>query len=145
MSQEINSHFDIDFLDHVAIRVKDLELSAQWYSEVLGLKKMQLEHWGPFPIFMLARKTGVALFPSQEREIPSSLVTAKSCVDHFAFQVTAENYNKAKAKFNNLEISFDEQDHHYFNSIYLRDPDDHTVELTTLAVEASPFYRGLIS
>jgi predicted metalloenzyme YecM len=33
--------FKIDFLDHVAIRVKDMEVSARWYEEVLR----------PFPTF----------------------------------------------------------------------------------------------
>lgn len=145
MSQKTNNAFDIDFLDHVAIRVKDLELSVQWYSEVLGLKKIQLEQWGPYPIFMLAGKTGIALFPIQEQEIARSKGPVKGCVDHFAFQVTSENYNKAKSRFNDLGITFKEQDHHYLHSIYIQDPDDHTVELTTLVVAASQFYKGLIS
>lgn len=57
--------FEIDFLDHVAIRVKDLEVSARWYEEVLGLKRYELTQWKPFPLFLLAGKTGVALFPAQ--------------------------------------------------------------------------------
>lgn len=145
MSQKSNNAFDIDFLDHVAIRVKDLDLSVQWYAEVLGLKKMQLHHWGPYPIFMLAGKTGIALFPIQKQEIANPQVTATRCVDHFAFQVTLENYKKAKAKFKGIGISYKEQDHHYLHSIYIQDPDNHTVELTTLVVEPKQFYEGLIS
>jgi len=58
------SAFNIEFLDHVAIRVKDISISANWYKTVLGLKRYQLPEWGEFPIFMLANKTGVALFPA---------------------------------------------------------------------------------
>ncbi|MEZ4794777.1 MAG: VOC family protein [Flavobacteriaceae bacterium] len=50
--------FHIDFLDHVALRVRDLEVSVAWYEKVLGLKKYQLPEWGPFPIFMLSGKSG---------------------------------------------------------------------------------------
>ena len=31
--------FNINFLDHVAIRVKDMDVSIEWYSRVMGLKK----------------------------------------------------------------------------------------------------------
>ena len=42
--------FTINFLDHVAIYVKDMETSIAWYSKVMGLKKYQLEAWGEFPV-----------------------------------------------------------------------------------------------
>ena len=32
----------INFLDHVAIRVADLEVSAVWYEKVLGMKRRKL-------------------------------------------------------------------------------------------------------
>jgi catechol 2,3-dioxygenase-like lactoylglutathione lyase family enzyme len=44
----------IEFLDHVAIRVADIEASAKWYEKVLGLKRYQLPEWGDFPIFLLS-------------------------------------------------------------------------------------------
>ncbi|HMU46925.1 MAG TPA: VOC family protein [Chitinophagaceae bacterium] len=44
---------DIRFLDHVAIRVKDLTISADWYQKVLGLKKNQAPEWGEFPSYYL--------------------------------------------------------------------------------------------
>lgn len=56
------SKFKIEFLDHVALHVKNIEASATWYENVLGLKRYQLPEWGEFPIFMLTNKSGIALF-----------------------------------------------------------------------------------
>ena len=68
----MNGHekFEIRFLDHVAIRVADIEISAKWYEDVLGLKKYELKEWGAVPVFMLANKTGLALFPAIETHEP---------------------------------------------------------------------------
>ncbi|MFT6416999.1 MAG: catechol 2,3-dioxygenase-like lactoylglutathione lyase family enzyme [Dokdonia sp.] len=145
MSQKVNNDFNIEFLDHVAIRVKDVTLSAKWYADVLGLKKVQLEKWGSFPIFMLSGKSGVALFPSDIEKKTKPLASKDVKIDHFAFHVTAENFEKAKAKFTALGIAYKQEDHHYFYSIYIKDPDDHTVELTTIKVDASEFYNGSVS
>jgi catechol 2,3-dioxygenase-like lactoylglutathione lyase family enzyme len=143
MSQKVNNDFNIEFLDHVAIRVKDMELSVKWYHVVLGLKKVQLKEWGPFPIFMLSGRSGVALFPSDSGTNSKPLATKDVKIDHFAFHVTAQNFEKAKAKFTALGIAFRQEDHHYFYSVYIQDPDDHTVELTTINTDADEFYKGL--
>ena len=132
---------DIRFLDHVAIRVKDLEVSASWYQEVLGLKKYQLKEWGPFPIFMLAGKSGVALFPIKKSANTSDEAIGRKTIDHFAFNVDRDNFEKAKTRFELMGIDYSLQDHHYFYSIYIKDPDDHTVELTTIMVDENLFYR----
>ena len=41
-------NFKVLQLDHVAIRVKDMEKSARWYADVLGFKRVQAEEWGAF-------------------------------------------------------------------------------------------------
>jgi catechol 2,3-dioxygenase-like lactoylglutathione lyase family enzyme len=132
---------EIDFLDHVAIRVKDLEVSAKWYEKVLGLKKYQLPEWGDFPIFMLANKSGVALFPAKISDAELDRQSKNVKIDHFAFNVNKANFEKAKKKYNELDLDFNIQDHHYFHSIYTKDPDGHTVELTTLVVDEQSFYE----
>jgi len=78
----------LGFLDHVAIRVNDMELSANWYEQVLDLKKRKLEKWGDFPIFMLSGKCGIALFPAnlEDASLPQSSNNIK--IDHFAFHVS---------------------------------------------------------
>ena len=132
--------FKLAFLDHVAIRVKDLQISAEWYQEVLGLKKYQLPEWGVFPIFMLSNKTGVALFPANTDDSPLDPLSRNVKIDHFAFNVTKENFELAQKRYTDLKLDFTIQDHHYFHSIYTKDPDGHTVELTTIVVDEKAFY-----
>jgi len=133
--------FSINFLDHVAIRVKDMQTSINWYSKVLGLNMYKLEKWGEFPVFMLAEKSGIAIFPANldDDKLPQNSKNIK--IDHFAFNVSNEDFNKAKVYFNKINENFVFQDHYYFHSIYLKDPDKHTVELTTLLVDESEFYK----
>ena len=76
--------FQIDFLDHVAIRVTDLETSAQWYEKVLGLQRYSPEAWQPFPIFLLAGKTGIALFPANPSDVTLDAQSKNVKIDHFA-------------------------------------------------------------
>ncbi|WP_166965791.1 VOC family protein [Yeosuana marina] len=133
--------FDINFLDHVAIRVKDINDSVNWYSKVLGLTIYKLEKWGEFPIFMLSGKSGIAIFPAtlDDDQFPMNSKNIK--IDHFAFNVSNEDFIKAKTYFNEINEAFIFQDHHYFHSIYLKDPDNHTVELTTLLIDENQFYK----
>ena len=133
--------FKINFLDHVAIRVKDIEISANWYEKILGLKKYKLPAWGDFPIFMLANKCGVALFPANKDHEQLNPKSKNVKIDHFAFNVSKDNFELAKKRYTELKLDFTIQDHHYFYSIYTKDPDGHTVELTTLVVEEKEFYK----
>lgn len=137
-----NEHkIEIEFLDHVAIRVADLEASALWYEKVLGLKRYQLSEWGEFPIFLLSGKSGIALFPANTTDIKLDPISKNVKIDHFAFNVTNENFEKAKKRYVELNLEFNIQDHIYFDSIYTKDLDGHTVELTTIKVNEQEFYK----
>jgi catechol 2,3-dioxygenase-like lactoylglutathione lyase family enzyme len=131
----------LEFLDHVAIRVKDMEVSAKWYKEVLGLKRYQLPEWGDSPIFLLSGKTGIALFPADAGDPELDLNSRNVKIDHFAFNVTRENFEKAIKRYIDLNLDFNIQDHFYFDSVYSFDPDGHKVELTTIKVDEDTFYK----
>ena len=137
----MSSKIEINFLDHVAIRVRDLRVSAEWYQWVLGLERYQLPEWGEFPIFMMSGKSGIALFPAEIDDPVIDPGSKNVKIDHFAFNVTKENFEKAKIKYTELDLDFTIQDHHYFDSIYTKDPDGHTVELTTIKVKEKDFYK----
>ena len=133
--------FKIEFLDHVALNVRDLEVSASWYEKTLGLRRYKLEKWGEYPVFLLAGKTGLALFPAKLDDPTINPLSNNVKLDHFAFNVSAQNFEKAKRKFEILGIDYIFKDHYYYHSIYAKDPDGHTMELTTLVVDKKTFYK----
>ena len=130
----------LDFLDHVAIRVKDIERSSLWYQKVLNLREYKMKEWGEFPIFLLSGKSGIALFPADPNDTKLDQKSRNIKIDHFAFNVSKRHFELAKNYFRELKLDFRFQDHHYFHSIYTKDPDGHTVELTTLVVDEIDFY-----
>lgn len=136
-----NNEIEIEFLDHVAIRVVDMEASIIWYEKVLGLKRYQLPEWGEFPIFLLSGKSGIALFPANSTDSKLESASKNVKIDHFAFNVTNQNFEKAKKRYAELNLEYTIQDHYYFDSIYTKDPDGHTVELTTIKVNERDFYK----
>ena len=131
--------FQTRFLDHVAIRVRNIGESSAWYQKILGLKKYTFEEWGPIPVFMMAGTSGVALFPEKTMQDPGSRVPGR-CADHFAFHLTYDDLQKAKQHFEVNGLTWKEQDHYFFESVYTTDPDGHTVELTALKPGKEYFY-----
>lgn len=121
----------IKYLDHVAIKVEDLERSAQWYEETLGLKRYQPKEWHPFPIMMLTEnKSGIALFPVKDSS-PQKIKKGENYIyaSHFAFQVSAEDFDKAKTHFEENNIKYRFENYYYNHSLFIQDPDGYEVEL----------------
>ena len=116
----------LDFLDHVAIKVRDPEASAKWYQEVLGLARVQPEEWKPVPIMMFAGESGIALFSAGEEGVPAAFKASF----HIAFRAGLDDMNAMRKRLEEHGVSVHFEDHIYFHSIYFTDPDGYRLEIT---------------
>jgi len=126
--------FQLKHIDHVALTVKDVNRSAAWYGEVLGLKRRHQESWGDYPAVMCAGQTGLALFPASGKLRPSPPPERSAVLRHVAFRADAANFRQARSRLRARGIAFHPEDHGISRSIYFRDPDGYQIEITTYEV-----------
>lgn len=115
-------------LRHLALNVKDAQVSKKFYCDFFG---MQLE-WEPDPknIFLTtAGQDNLALHERGDLNIDAK----NQALDHLGFVMadkeTVDEYY-AKAKVQNVPIAFELKQHRDgAYSFYLKDPDDHIVQV----------------
>jgi catechol 2,3-dioxygenase-like lactoylglutathione lyase family enzyme len=123
---------NLQALDHVAISVRDVERSAQWYIDVLGFERQHDHVWKGYPVFVGKNDAAVAIFPIREAEkSKSSAGHSPMRLMHFAFRTNRSEFLAAQQELTERKIPFEFQDHHISHSIYFADPDDHEIEITT--------------
>jgi catechol 2,3-dioxygenase-like lactoylglutathione lyase family enzyme len=125
---------NLEGLDHIALAVNDVEKSAKWYIEVLGLERQHEGRWDGIPIFVGKGATGIAFFPMTKKETSSREFNPVRVL-HFALRADRKNFEQAQQELKQREIAFRFSDHGIAYSIYFRDPDGHEVEITTYELE----------
>ena len=121
----------IESLDRIALKVKDIEASADWYERILGLKRAGPSFWNPYPVFLQAGPTGIALIPTSTPK-PSKIVSGDWLIlDHIAFRVSLDNFNKAQSHLSAHGISFQIYEESPLQSIVFKDPDGYRLELVS--------------
>jgi catechol 2,3-dioxygenase-like lactoylglutathione lyase family enzyme len=114
-------------LDHVSLNVSDRTRSIAWYRDVLGLPQRNQPREDAEPVFLGDPGLQFGLFqaqsPAPEREPESAGLR------HVALVV--DDLDHAKDRLRAHEVSFSYEDHGNARSLYFRDPDGHTIELTT--------------
>jgi catechol 2,3-dioxygenase-like lactoylglutathione lyase family enzyme len=132
---------NLEGIDHVALSVRDVERSAQWYIEVLGFERKFEGMWDGVPVFIGKGTTALALFPVRANERSPSSAAVASAKEagaqpeirmlHLAMRANRKNFLAAQEELKRRGIRFDFQDHEISHSIYFRDPDGHQLEITT--------------
>ena len=126
---------ELEGIDHVALGVRNIEHSANWYIEVLGFERLYENMWGGVPTFIGKGNTAIALFPARPDSKPPSLSHRELRMLHLAFRANKENFVAAQRELKKRGIEFEFQDHEISHSIYFRDPDGHALEITTYELE----------
>jgi|SRR5262249_7135520 len=123
----------LEGIDHVAMGVRDIERSAQWYIEVLGFERLHEGMWNGVPTFIGKGNTGIALFPATHDAKASAHREIRML--HLAFRADRENFLAAQHELEKRGIKFEFRDHEISHSIYFRDLDGHQLEITTYELE----------
>jgi catechol 2,3-dioxygenase-like lactoylglutathione lyase family enzyme len=129
---------NIEALDHVGLAVADMDRSVQWYQQVLGLERAYQDTWGDYPAVLEKNGSGVALFPARGESIEPSTFESLA---HVGFRVSRQGYEEAREELTAAGIEFRESDHRVAWSIYLLDPDEHLIEITTYEPAQGPVQR----
>jgi catechol 2,3-dioxygenase-like lactoylglutathione lyase family enzyme len=127
----------LEHIDHVAITVRDLGRSIEWYTRVLGLEHRPVEEWGEYPQMVCAGETCIALFPA-DRDDPAPPPGGDTlAMQHVAFRLGRESFDGAREHLGGHGITPRFADHGTAHSLYLADPDGHSIELTCYEVPGS--------
>jgi catechol 2,3-dioxygenase-like lactoylglutathione lyase family enzyme len=127
--------FELEGLDHVALAVRDVERSADWYVEVLGFERRFPGMWNGVPVFVAREKTAIALFPTAGDQADSARPRKRDGILHLAMRANRENFLAAQRDLTSRGIAFHFTDHGISHSIYFRDPDGIELEITTYELE----------
>ncbi len=132
-------------LDHVAITSSDSRVSREWYERVLGMEWVHQGRWNNNPVFLEKGSARIAIF-QESADKPERATTGDAGqdanpakeqrpgvrIDHFAFLAeTMADFESVKTSLTGLGVPFSERNFDIALSIYVYDPDNHKVEITT--------------
>ena len=123
-------------LDHIVLRVSDVERSLVFYTEVLGLASERVDLWKNgdvrFPSVRVNGDTIIDLFGSDQ--VPIGKDDAKN-QDHFCMVIEETDMERLRQDFESIGVEIQTGpgkrwgSHGDGISLYIYDPDDNVVEL----------------
>ncbi len=123
-------------MDHIVLRVKDVEASMKFYVEVLGLQPERVDQWKAgevrFPSARLNADTIIDFFASDQETIGREGVKNQ---DHYCMVIEKTDMEELKAKFEAMGVDIQAGpgkrwgSHGDGISLYIYDPDNNVVEL----------------
>jgi len=117
----------LERLDHVSINVTDRPRSIAWYRDVLDLPQLNEPTDDDEPVFVGEPGLQFGLFQAQVASPPRE--TESSGLRHVALVV--DDLEAAKKRLDAHGVTYRAADHGNALSVYFRDPDGNTLELTT--------------
>ena len=135
-SAQTKSLVKITEMDHIVLRVKDVDVSLRFYTETLGMKPERVELWRAgevrFPSARLNDDTIIDFFASDERPENRDGVRNQ---DHFCMVIEPTDMEELKSSFEAIGVDIQAGpgkrwgSHGDGISLYVYDPDDNVVEL----------------
>jgi catechol 2,3-dioxygenase-like lactoylglutathione lyase family enzyme len=121
-------------LGEVALRVADLDRMQDFYQHKIGLELLRRADRHAF--FRLGDGYGghtqvLALFDRSAGSNYTGLNSAKSTVDHLAFEISLGDYERERRRLTELGLTVTTAEHGWvhWRSLYVDDPEGNTVEL----------------
>lgn len=124
----------ITALDHIVLRVSDVERSLRWYTECLGLAPVRVEEWRagecPVPSVRVSGETIIDLISGEVNHKSRNL-------DHFCMVVSTDDLALVRSS-GKFEIVRDPDfelygARGYADGLYIADPDGNEIELRAYA------------
>ena len=123
-------------MDHIVLRVKDVDVSLQFYTETLGMKAERVEQWQKgevcFPSARLNDDTIIDFFAADQEPIGRDGARNQ---DHFCMVIEPTDMDELKSRFEGMGVEIQAGpgkrwgSHGDGISLYVYDPDDNVVEL----------------
>ncbi len=120
----------ISGLDHLVLKVSDVEKSLAWYVEMLGLRPEREQEWragtAPFPSVRVSPDVVIDIIPSRGG-------VSEPNVDHFCLVADSDTVATIDADRESFRVVQGPVPrwgaHGMASSIYILDPDDNVVEI----------------
>ena len=123
-------------MDHIVLRVKDVEESLKFYCETLGMQSERVDQWKAgevrFPSARLNADTIIDFFATDQETIAKDGVKNQ---DHYCMVIEPTDMDELKAKFEAMGVEIQAGpgkrwgSHGDGTSLYIYDPDNTVVEL----------------
>ncbi len=123
-------------MDHIVLRVKDVEESLRFYTQVLGMPAERVEQWRAgeirFPSARINADTIIDFFGTDQDPIGREGIKNQ---DHYCMVIEKTDMEALKAKFEAMGVGIQAGpgkrwgSHGDGISLYIYDPDDNVVEL----------------
>jgi catechol 2,3-dioxygenase-like lactoylglutathione lyase family enzyme len=123
----------VQFIEHVALQVANIDESVKWYAETLGLERRYQEFTGDDVAMMWAGQTYLGLFqmPPEEAHVRQAPVEVGRRMLHFSFRIADDMFEKAKDELDRRGLTYQIHEREVTRALYLRDPDGYEIELAT--------------